>query len=68
MQSCYGNIAPETLASKFSQHECNIQVVLIDTQGPKAIDVFYLLGPQGKIDEAMSKLLQEELLEVCRER
>ncbi len=56
------------LASKFSQHECNIQVVLIDTQGHKAIDVFYVVGPRGKLDEAACDLLRQELLEACRER
>ena len=54
------------LASKFSQHECDIEVVLIDTQGQKAIDVFYVVGPNGKLDPATCEVLQEELLEACR--
>jgi len=56
------------LASKFSQYECNIQVVLIDTQGHKAIDVFYVVGPDGKLDEAACNLLRQELLLACKER
>ena len=54
------------LASKFSQHECDIEVVLIDTQGQKAIDVFYVVGPNGKLDPATCEVLEEELLEACR--
>jgi [protein-PII] uridylyltransferase len=54
------------LASKFSQHECNIEVVLIDTQGHKAIDVFYVVGPHGKLDEPACETLRAELLEVGR--
>ena len=54
------------LASKFSQHECDIEVVLIDTQGQKAIDVFYVVGPNGKLDSAMCEVLEGELLEACR--
>ncbi|MEX2299630.1 MAG: HD domain-containing protein, partial [Bryobacterales bacterium] len=55
------------LASKFSQHECDIEVVLIDTRGNKAIDVFYVVGPEGeKLDEDGCQKLQEELVSVCR--
>jgi [protein-PII] uridylyltransferase len=54
------------LASKFSQHECDIEVVLIETRGNKAIDVFYIVGPEGgKLDEEQSTTLQKELLLVC---
>jgi [protein-PII] uridylyltransferase len=55
------------LASKFSQHECDIEVVLIDTRGNKAMDVFYLVGPQGeKLDESLCQRLQLDLTAVCR--
>jgi [protein-PII] uridylyltransferase len=55
------------LASKFSQHECDIEVVLIETRGNKAIDVFYVVGPEGeKLDEDGCQKLQEELVSVCR--
>jgi [protein-PII] uridylyltransferase len=55
------------LASKFSQHECDIEVVLIETRGNKAIDVFYVVGPEGgKLEEDQCTVLQKELLEVCR--
>jgi [protein-PII] uridylyltransferase len=55
------------LASKFSEYECDIEVVLIETRGNKAIDVFYLVGPDGgKLDEAHCQQLQAELGAVCR--
>ena len=56
------------LASVFSQHECDIQVVLIDTQGRKALDVFYVVGPKGKVEDGVCRLLKEELLSACRGR
>jgi [protein-PII] uridylyltransferase len=55
------------LASKFSQHECDIEVVLIETRGNKAIDAFYLVGPEGhKLDESLCERLLVELTAVCR--
>jgi [protein-PII] uridylyltransferase len=56
------------LASAFSQHECDIQVVLIDTQGHKAIDVFYVVGPEGMLEPDLCENLEKELLEACRTR
>jgi [protein-PII] uridylyltransferase len=54
------------LASKFSQHECDIEVVLIDTRGNKAIDVFYVVGPDGrKLDAPRCDLIRNELLAAC---
>ena len=54
------------LASKFSQHECSIEVVLIDTQGHRAIDVFYLAGPGGeKLEPSKCEVLKDELAAVC---
>jgi UTP:GlnB (protein PII) uridylyltransferase len=41
--------------------------VLIETRGNKAIDVFYVVGPEGeKLDEEGCLKLQEELVSVCR--
>jgi [protein-PII] uridylyltransferase len=55
------------LASKFSQHECDIEVVLIETRGNKAIDAFYLVGPEGhKLGESLCERLLVELTAVCR--
>ena len=52
------------LAAKFSQHECNIEVVLIDTQGHRALDVFYLVGPDGgKLPANVCEKLKTELIE-----
>ena len=52
------------LAAKFSQHECNIEVVLIDTQGHRALDVFYLVGPDGaKLPVEACERLKTELVE-----
>ena len=54
------------LANKFSQHECSIEVVLIDTQGQRAVDVFYLVGPGGeKIEPSKCELLKQELAAAC---
>ncbi len=54
------------LASKFSQYECSIEVVLIDTQGHRAIDVFYLSGPDGeKLEPSKCEVLKDELAAAC---
>ena len=56
------------LAAKFSQHECNIEVVLIDTQGHRALDVFYLVGPDGgKLSADACELLKTELVDTAAE-
>lgn len=56
------------LSSIFSQHECDIDVVLCQTQGHRAIDVFYLQHGQKKLAAETCELLREELLEACRRR
>ncbi len=53
------------LASRFSQNECDIDVVLIDTRGHRARDVFYVRGPEGKLDEPNCEALCEELQAAC---
>ncbi len=53
------------LASAISSHGCNIEVVLIDTQAHKAIDVFYITANGGKIDPEKQGRLEEALRQAC---
>lgn len=53
------------LASAISAQQCNIEVVLIDTEGHKAIDVFYVTSAGGKLEAEKQELLQAELLRAC---
>ncbi len=50
------------LASAFALAGCNIEIVLIDTEGHKAIDVFYVTYQGQKLSEAMQKQLSSSLL------
>jgi len=52
-----------SVSSKLAKHGCNIEVALIDTEGQKAIDVFYLTVGGAKLDAARQKALAEALLE-----
>jgi [protein-PII] uridylyltransferase len=53
------------LASTFSAAACNIDVVLIDTEGHKAIDVFYVAADGKKLNPELEKLLEKKLLAAC---
>jgi [protein-PII] uridylyltransferase len=53
------------LAMVFTLSACNIDVVLIDTKGRKAIDVFYVSHGGQKLAPALQATLKERLLEVC---
>jgi [protein-PII] uridylyltransferase len=44
---------------------CNIEVVLIDTEAHKALDVFYVTSDGGKLDSECSARLQEDLRAAC---
>ena len=49
------------ISSMLSDLGCNIEVALIDTEGPKAIDVFYLTRLGDKLDIASEKRIEETL-------
>ncbi len=53
------------LASTFSEAACNIDVVLIDTEGRKAIDVFYVATQGKKLTPELETVLEKRLLAVC---
>jgi [protein-PII] uridylyltransferase len=53
------------LASAFSSHGCNIEVVLIDTQAHKAIDVFYITTDGAKVAAEKQVVLEEALRKAC---
>jgi len=51
------------IASRFSQHGCNIEIALIDTEGQMAIDVFYLTANRNKLSPALQKQVELALRE-----
>ncbi len=53
------------LASAISSEGCNIEVVLIDTESHKAIDVFYVTADGGKLPKERVQQLGSRLLAVC---
>jgi [protein-PII] uridylyltransferase len=53
------------LALAFSQAGCNIEVVMIDTEAHKALDVFYVTYQGGKLHEGLQAELKTELLAAC---
>ena len=53
------------LASAISLNGCNIEVVLIDTQAHKAIDVFYVTAEGKKLQPLKQELLKEALVRAC---
>ena len=54
-----------SLAMVFSAAGCNIDVVLIDTKGHRAIDVFYVAYEGRKLAPEMQTVLQAKLLAAC---
>jgi [protein-PII] uridylyltransferase len=53
------------LAATFSDADCNIDVVLIDTEGRRAIDVFYVASDGLKLTLDMQQILEKRILAVC---
>ncbi len=51
------------VSSKLAKQGCNIEVALIDTEGQKAIDVFYLTAGGAKLDAARQHGLAEALMQ-----
>ena len=51
------------ISSRFSHHQCNIEIALIDTEGQMAIDVFYLTANGKKLTREHEKELKTDLLE-----
>jgi [protein-PII] uridylyltransferase len=54
-----------TLTSALSSAGANIEVVLIDTEAHKAIDVFYVTWEGKKLSSDQRAALRETLLESC---
>ncbi len=54
-----------SLASVFSSNACNIDVVLIDTKGRRAIDVFYVSRKGKKLQPELQSKIKEKLLAAC---
>jgi [protein-PII] uridylyltransferase len=49
------------LASTMARLDCNIEVALVDTEGKKAIDVFYVTKKGQKLSEVDQIMLLDEL-------
>jgi len=50
-------------ANILSNHGCDIEIALIETEGHRAYDVFYLTAAGAKLDEDGQRQLREALLE-----
>jgi [protein-PII] uridylyltransferase len=54
-----------SLATVFSSNACNIDTVLIDTKGHRAIDVFHIAKNGRKLSLEMQDTLKQQLLSAC---
>ena len=55
-----------SLATVFSSSACNIDIVLVDTKGHRAIDVFYVAHEGRKLPPEMQQRLKDKLIVACR--
>lgn len=53
------------LTSAISAAGCNIELVLVDTEAHKAMDVFYVTTPNGKLDSATQAALSKSLMQAA---
>jgi [protein-PII] uridylyltransferase len=53
------------LSSAISRANCNIEVVLVDTEAHKAIDVFHLTTNGAKLSSSEAEALRAGLLAAC---
>ncbi len=53
------------LSRALSASGCNIEVVLIDTEAHRALDVFYVTADGGKVSQQLQAKLQQSLLAAC---
>jgi [protein-PII] uridylyltransferase len=56
------------LAHAISSAECDIEVVLIDTEAHKALDVFYVTSLGRKLSSGLAETLKNNLLTACSAR
>jgi [protein-PII] uridylyltransferase len=54
------------ISSLLAEHQCNIEVAAIDTQGHKAIDVFYLTVEGSKLRPGDKQSIEDALLTSLR--
>ena len=57
---------PSASISAFSAAGCSIDVVLIDTEAHKAIDVFYITANGQKLCPELQGKLTQDLLAICQ--
>ena len=54
------------VASLFARHNCNIEVVLVDTEARKALDVFYVTKSGQKLSDEEAASLVSTLSEIAK--